>query len=281
MAWRRTWGGRLFVVLLVASVFLVLLVRLTAPAPAGAVHSELARLQSANEVIVIALAIVAVLSAYRLFAPDLNEEFESLSPRGGSRPLTFAAGRALVGAGGLILVAGCLGVVVEALDAGGRYLPDEALHVAVLFANSVPLFLLAMTLACVLGRFIGLFAAFFMQSCGADAAYQRGALADGFIAPTPLYSFEQLFAWLAPRPLLDPLPGIALRDQSAALYQFPVWEGHGVWGGDLVQVSSSGDLAVYGIYLVALIALLYLACRWRAAQARSRPPIQGWFKAQE
>ncbi len=279
LAWQRTWGGRLFLGLLVAAVLFVLLVRFSASAPAGAVHSELARLQSANEVIVIALSIVAVLSAYRLFAPDLDEEFESLSPRGGSHPLSFAAGRALVGAGGLLLVAGCLGIVVEALDTGGRYQPAEALHVAVLFANSLPLFVLAMTLTCVLGRFIGLFAAFFMQSCGADAAYQRGALADGFITPGALFSAEQFFAWLAPRPLLDPLPGIALRDQSEALLQFPVWEGHAVWGTDLTQVSGIGDVAQYGIYLVALSALLYLACRRRGAQARSRAAIPGWFAA--
>ena len=67
-------------------------------------------------------------------------------------------------------------------------------------------------------------------------------------------------------------------DQSVALQQFPVRQGSGVWGWDLIQVSGSADIALFVGYLIALAALLYVLCRWRAAQAHSRfVPVAGWL----
>src|SRR5207253_647404 len=80
---------------------------------------------------------------------------------------------------------------------------------------------------------------------GADAAYQRAALADGFIAPSGLYSIEEAVAWLLPRPLVDPFTGLLLMDKSVALQQFPVRQGTGVWGWDLIQVSGQADIALF------------------------------------
>jgi hypothetical protein len=224
------------------------------------------------------MTLAALLIAYRLIAPDIRDEFESLSARGGSSPLKFAAGRALVGATSLLAIGAVLGLAVEVGDLGGRYRKEEVLRAAVLSLNSVPLLMLAMVLMCVFGRIVGLIAPVVMQALGADAAYQRAALAEGFIDKTGLYSAEQLLAWLLPRPLIDPLLGIALMDQSVALQQFPVREGHGVWGWDLIQVSGFADVAFYAIYLVTLFALLYTASRYREAQARSRfLPVGGWL----
>jgi hypothetical protein len=268
--WQRPWGGRLMPVLFAAPSLLVAAVWVAAPRPAGEIHSELERLQSADEIIGFVLTVAALISAYWLLAPDIEGEFESLSRRGGSDPFTFAAGRALVGAAGLLLVAAALGLVVEALDVRGSYQKAEALRVAVLLVNALPVFMLAMVLTGAFGRIIGMVAPVVLQAFGAEAAYQRGALADGFIEPTPLYSAEQFFAWLTPHSLIDPLPGIALMDQSVALQQFPVREGHSVWGADLIQTSGFVDVAHYAGYLLLLTALLCFVCWRRAVQARSR-----------
>ena len=278
VAWGRTWGGRLLPILVAGVALLVVVQRLVTPAPAGVVHGELGRLATVNETIGFALMVGALFSAYRLLSPDLSSEFESMSSRGRSGPLVFMAGRLMVGAGGLALAAIVLGLVVEVLDLGGRYQGQEALHVAVLFVNAVPLLMLAMVLTCTFGRIVGMIASVVMLNLGADAAYQRAALADGFIAPSGLYSIEEAVAWLLPRPLVDPLTGIVLMDQSVALQQFPVRQGSGVWGWDLIQVSGSADIALFVGYLIALAALLYLSCRWRAAQAHSRfVPVARWL----
>jgi hypothetical protein len=214
--------------------------------------------------------IAAFLSSYLLVAPDLHEEFESMSSSGGSQPLTFAAARLLAGAGGLLATTVVLGLAVEALDIGGRYQREEALHLLVLFADALPVFTLALVLMCLFGRVASVIVTFVLLSVGYDAAYQRAALTDQFIDPSGLFSAEQLIAWLAPRPLMDPLPGIAFMDHSVALQQFPVREGHAVWGTDLIQVSGSTDLSQYTAYLIALAAVLYIVCAYRARRARSR-----------
>jgi hypothetical protein len=267
---RRLFAGRLIPILIAASVLLIVASRAIAPTPAGAVHMELARLRSGNEITGFVLMIVAFVSGYLLLAPDLHDEFESMSATGGSRPLRFAAARVLVGVGGLVATTLVLGLVMEALDAGGNYQREEALHLVVLGADALPVFLLALMLTSIFGRWAGLVGTFFLLSVGSDAAYQRGAVSDHFIDPSGLFSAEQTLAWLAPRPLMDQLPGIALLDQSVALQQFPVREGQAVWGSDLIQVSGAVDIAQYAVYLVALAAILYIACRLRARHARSR-----------
>jgi len=278
VAWGRTWGRRLLPMLLAGVALLVVVQRLVTPAPSGVVHGELGRLATVNETIGFALMVGALVSAYGLLSPDLSSEFESMSSRGRSGPLAFMAGRLVVGVGGLALAAIVLGLLVEVLDFGGRYQGEEAFHVAVLFVNAVPLLMLAIVLTCTFGRIVGMIASVVMLSLGADAAYQRSALGDGFIAPSGLYSIEQAVAWLLPRPLVDPFTGIMLMDQSVALQQFPVRQGSGVWGWDLIQVSGVADIALFAGYLIALAALLYLSCRWRAAQAHSRfVPVAGWL----
>jgi hypothetical protein len=279
VAWGRTWGGRLLPMLLAGVALLVVVQRLVTPAPAGALHGELGRLATLNETIGFALMVGALVTAYRLLSPDLSSEFESMSSRGMSGPIEFMAGRLLVGAGGLALAAIVLGLVVEVSDLGGRYQGEEALHVAVLFVDAIPLLMLAMALTCTFGRIVGMIASVVVLNLGADAAYQRAALADGFIAPSGLYSIEEAVAWLLPRPLVDPFTGIVLMDQSVSLQQFPVRQGSGVWGWDLIQVSGVADIALFAGYLIALAALLYLSCRWRAAQAHSRfVPVAGWLE---
>ena len=266
----RLWAGRVLPILLGASVLLVVAVRVIAPTPTGPVHSELARLLGANEIAGFVLMAVAILSAYLLVAPDLHDEFESMSAGGSSRPLTFGAARVLAGAAGLAAAATLLGIFILALDLGGAYLKEESVHLVVLFANALPVFLLALVLMCFGGRVFGLVGAFFLLSVGSDAAYQRASLADGFIEQGSLFSAEQLVAWLAPRQLMDRLQGVALTDESVALNQFPVREGHSVWGTDLIQVSGPADIAQFAAYLVVLAGLLYVACRLRARHARTR-----------
>jgi hypothetical protein len=270
IVWPRMLAGRVLPILIGGSMVLVAAVRVIAPVPAGPTHSELAKLQGGNEITGFVLMIVAFVSAYLLLAPDLHDEFESMSASGATRPLTFAAARVLVGAAALVITAAALGIAIEALDAGGRFQKEEALHLVVLFANSLPVFMLALALTCIFGRVAAVITAFFLLSVGADAAYQRAALSDHFIDSTGLYSAEQFVAWFAPRSLLDPFPGIALKDLSAALQQFPVREGQAVWGGDLIQVSGSADIVQFAAYLVALAAVLYIACVIRARRARSR-----------
>ena len=265
-------------VLLAGTALLLVAVRFTAPVPAGAAHAEVARLQGANEIVGFAVLVAALISAYRLLSPDIRGEFESLSLRGAASPPAFAAGRLLVGIGGLLLATAVLGLVVEVMDLGGLYGREEAVHLAVIFANAVSLLMLAMVLMCAFGRIVGVIAPVVMYALGGDAAYQRAALADGFIAQTPFYSAEELFAWLLPRPLVDPFTGIALMDQSAALEQFPIRQGHLVWGWDLIQVSGASDLFAYALYLIALAGLFYIACLLRRGQARSRfVPVAGWL----
>ena len=279
IAWARTWGGRLLPLLLVGVALLVAIQRLVTPAPGGAIHSELGRLATANETIAFALMVGALVSAYRLLSPDLKAEFESMSSRGRSGPLVFTAGRVIVGIAGLGIAAIVLGLVVELFDLGGRYQRQEAVHIAVMFMSSVPLLMLALVLTCAFGRIVGIIVSVVMLNVGADAAYQRAAMADGFIAPSGLYSIEEAVGWLLPRPLVDPLTGIILMDQSAALQQFPVRQGNGVWGWDLIQVSGFADITLFAAYLVALAALLYVSCRWRAAQAHRRfVPVAGWLE---
>lgn len=268
--WRRLLVARLVPILIGASALLIVAARLVAGVPAGPVHSELGHLSSGNEVIGFLLMILAFLCAYLLVAPDLHDEFESMSATGGSHPLTFAAARVLVGAGGLLVTTAALGLVVEIIDLGGRYQAAEALHLAVLFVNAVPIFILALVLTCLFGRVAGLIAAFVLMSIGSHAAYERGALSDHFIDPNGALSAEQGLAWLAPRPLLDSLPGIALIDQSEALNQFPIREGNAVWGTDLIQVSTPADITQYVVYLLALAIAFYVVCRFRAGRARSR-----------
>jgi hypothetical protein len=273
-------SGRVIPILIAVSVLLIAAVRAIAPTPAGAVHSELARLQGGNEIAGFVVLIVAFVSAYLLLAPDLHDEFESMSSGGTSRPLTFAAARVLVGAATLLVTVAALGITVEALDVGGAYQRQEALHLAVLFANALPVFMLALALTCTFGRGIGLVGALILLWVGSDAAYQRGSFADHFIEPSGLFSAEQAVAWFAPRSLLDALPGITLIDQSVALQQFPVREGQAVWGADLIQVSGGADIVQYAGYLVALGVLLYIVCRLRARRARSRfRLVPTWLEA--
>ena len=268
--WRRLLVARLVPILVGAAAVIIIAARLVASVPAGAVHSELGRLSSGNEVIGFLLMILAFLCAYLLVAPDLHDEFESMSATGGSRPLTFATARVVAGLGALLVATAVLGLVVEAIDLGGRYQEAEAVHLAVLFANAVPIFMLALTLTCLFGRVAGLIAAFVLMSIGSHAAYERGALSDHFIDPNGALSAEQGLAWLAPRPLLDSLPGIALIDQSEALNQFPIREGNAVWGADLIQVSSQADITQFAVYVLAVGIALYVVCRFRAARARTR-----------
>jgi hypothetical protein len=268
--WRRLLVARLIPILIGASALLIVAARLVAPVPAGPVHSELARLSSGNEVTGFLLMILAFLSAYLLVAPDLHDEFESMTATGGSRPLTFAAARVLAGIGGLLVTTTALGLVVEAMDLGGRYQEAEAVHLGVLFVNSVPIFILALALTCIFGRVAGLIATFVLMSLGSHAAYERGALSDHFIDPNGALSVEQTLAWLAPQPLLDSLPGIALIDQSEILNQFPVRAGSAVWGADLIQVSGPTEITQYALYLLAVVIAFYVVCRFRAARARSR-----------
>src|SRR5260370_35779409 len=81
VAWERTWGGRLMPILLAATALLLVAVRFTAPAPAGAVHGEVGRLQSANEIIGFPVLVAALITAYRRLSPDIKVQFESLIPR--------------------------------------------------------------------------------------------------------------------------------------------------------------------------------------------------------
>ncbi len=147
----------------------------------------------------------------------------------------------------------------------------------VLLVNVLPLLVLAMGFTSLIGPIAGPAVAVLLNAWGAEAAYDRGALQDGFIDPSVLLTVEQVGAWLAPWPLLDRLPGLALRDQSQALLQYPVREGRAVWGADLIAVSSPGDVVHYCIYLVAALGFLYLAWRWRVARARSRPQLAPWI----
>jgi len=140
----------------------------------------------------------------------------------------------------------------------------------VVFADAVPVFMLALVLISLLGRVAGLIGTFLLLSVGWDAAYQRGALSDHFIDPSGLFSLEQAVAWLGPRPLMDSLPGIALIDQAVALNQFPVRAGQAVWGADLIQVSGSPEVTLYVAYLLVVAIGFYLVCRLRAGRARSR-----------
>ena len=276
---QRLLAGRIAPILVAASAVLIVAAHFIAPVPGGA-HTELARLSGSNEIAGFALLILAFLTAYLLVAPDLYDEFESMTATGGSRPLTFAVGRVLVGVAGLLAAAVALGVVVEALDIGGRYQVGEAVHIGVLFANAVPVFMLALVLTCLFGRVAGLVGTFVFLSLGWDAAYQRGALSDHFIDPSGLFSLEQTVAWLGPRPLMDSLPGIALLDQAVALNQFPVREGQAVWGADLIQVSGSPEITLYIVYLLALAIAFYLVCRLRARRARSRfHLVPSWLEA--
>ena len=276
---QRLLAGRVAPILIGASAALIVAVHFIAPVPGGA-HTELARLSGSNEIAGFVLLILAFLIAYLLVAPDLHDEFESMTEAGGSRPLTFAVGRVLVGVAGLLAAAVVFGAVVEVLDIGGRYQAGEAVHMGVLFANVVPVFMLALVLTCLFGRVAGLVGAFFFLSVGWDAAYQRGALSDHFIDPSSLFSLEQTVAWLGPRPLTDSLPGIALLDQAVALNQFPVREGQAVWGADLIQVSGSPEITLYIVYLLALAIAFYLVCRMRAGRARSRfHLVPSWLEA--
>ena len=256
--------------IVVAAGVLVVSVWMTVPTPAGADHAELARLQAVGELLGLTLTIIVVVTVYRLYTPDVYDDFASLRHGGGSRPFTFTAGRVLVGLGGLVLTAGVIGIVIGVLDYSGNYLGDEAVRLAVQCANAVSLFMLAIVLTYAAGRILGVITAFFLQTLGADAAYQKGALSDSFIPHTGLIAFEQLLAWLAPPQLVDPLTGIAVIDLSVALQQFPVREGHAVWGTDLIQPSSGADIVHYFVYLAVLSGLLYIVCRRRAAQATAR-----------
>jgi len=262
----------------VAGAFTLLLVAawFTIPLPPGAVHVELSRLRTASDVVTLALMVLAFLAAFRVLSPDLNEAFDSLSERGGSRPLTFAAGRVLAAGGGLVLTAAVLAIVIEGLDLNGQYEAQELVHMVVLLANALAVFLLAGLLIAAFGRIAGVLAAFVLFNIGADAAYQRGALADGFITPAPVLSAEQVVAWFGPRPLVDPLIGTAVIDQSVTLNQFPVREGHAVWGADLIQVSSLLDVQLYLVYALVAAGLFYLVCRLRARQARTRLRPTTW-----
>ena len=272
-------AGRIVPILIAASAVLIVAVHFVAPVPRGA-HTELARLSGSNEIAGFVLLILAFLTAYLLVAPDLHDEFESMTATGGSRPLPFVVARVLVGVAGLLAAAVVFGVVVEALDIGGRYQADEAVHMGVLFGDAVPVFMLVLVLTCVFGRFAGLVGTFFFLSVGWDAAYQRGALSDHFIDPSGLYSLEQAVAWLGPRPLMDSLPAIALLDQAVALNQFPVREGQAVWGADLIQVSGSPEITLYVVYLLALAIAFYVVCRLRAGRARSRfHLVPSWLEA--
>jgi hypothetical protein len=276
---QRLLAGRIVPILIAASAVLIVAVHFIAPVPGGS-HTELARLSGSNEVAGFVLLILAFLTAYLLVAPDLHDEFESMTATGGSRPLTFAVGRVLIGVAALLAAAVVFGVVVEALDIGGRYQAGEAVHICVLFANAVPVFMLALVLTCLFGRVAGIVGTFFFLSVGWDAAYQRGALSDHFIDPSGLFSLEQAVAWLGPRPLMDSLPGIALLDQAVALNQFPVREGQAVWGADLIQVSASPEITLYVAYLLVLAIAFYLVCRLRAGRARSRfHLVPSWLEA--
>jgi hypothetical protein len=276
---RRTWAARILPGLLVVSAAVLVAAWFSVPVPSGAVHAELARLRSANEVISIGLMVLAFVSAYLILTPDLNEAYDSLSARGGSRPLPFAAGRALVGLAGLAASAAVLGLIVVVLDLGGRYQPDEVVEVAVKLANAAAVLTLALAVIAASGRIIGIIATFFLLNVGTDSAYHQGAVADGFIEPTSLASAEKYFAFLSPPPLVDRLTGIAVIDQSVALQQFPVWEGHSVWGPELIQVSGPADILRYAVYLAVVSALFYLACLRRARQARARLRPTTWTAA--
>jgi hypothetical protein len=71
-------------------------------------------------------------------------------------------------------------------------------------------------------------------------------------------------------------------DQSVALEQFPIRQGHLVWGWDLIAVSGPADVLAYLGYLVVLAGLLYIACVRRQAHARARfVPIPGWLGRQK
>jgi hypothetical protein len=276
---QRLLAGRIVPILIAASAVLIVAAHFIAPVPGGA-HTELARLSGSNEIAGFVLLVLPFLIAYLLVAPDLYDEFESMTATGGSRPLTFAVGRVLVGVAGLLAAAVVLGAVVEALDIGGRYQAGEAVHMGVLFANAVPVLMLALVLTCLFGRVAGVIGTFFFLSVGSDAAYQRGALSDHFIDPSGLFSLEQTVAWLGPRPLMDSLPGIALLDQAVALNQFPVRAGQAVWGTDLIQVSGSPEITLYVAFLLALAIAFYLVCRLRAVRARSRfHLVPSWLEA--
>ncbi|TME08674.1 MAG: hypothetical protein E6I69_04925 [Chloroflexi bacterium] len=244
-AWHRTWGSRLMQA--VAGAFTLLLVAawFTIPLPPGAVHAELSRLRTASDVVTLALMVLAFLAAFRVLSPDLNEAFDSLSERGGSRPLTFAAGRVLAAGGGLALTAAVLAIVIEGLDLNGQYEAQELVHMVVLLANALAVFLLAGLLIAAFGRIAGVLAAFVLFNIGADAAYH-------------------------------PLIGTAVIDQSVTLNQFPVREGHAVWGADLIQVSSLLDVQLYLVYALVAAGLFYLVCRMRARQARTRLRPTTW-----
>src|SRR5438270_2262032 len=143
-----------------ASVLLLVAAWFTIPLPSGAVHAELSRLRTAGDVVTLALMVLAFLAAFRVLSPDLNEAFDSLSERGGSRPLTFAAGRVLAAGGGLVLTAAVLAIVIEGLDLNGQYQVQELVHVVVLLAYALAVFLIAGFLIVAFVLFYGVISAF-------------------------------------------------------------------------------------------------------------------------
>ena len=276
---RRTWAARILPGLLFVLVAVLVAAWFSVPVPSGPVHAELARLRSANEVIGVGMIVIAFVSAYLILTPDLTEAYDSLSARRGSRPLAFAAGRALVGIAGLLASAVVLAVAVEVLDVGGRYRLDEALDVLVKLANATAVLMLSLAFICAFGRIFGIIATFFLMNIGTDSAYHQGAITDHFIESTSLATAENYFAFLAPPPLVDRLTGIAVIDQSVALQQFPVWEGNSIWGTELIQVSRPADVVRYAVYVLVVSALFYLACLRRARQARARLRPTTWTAA--
>jgi hypothetical protein len=192
----------------------------------------------------------------------------------GDRPvsaLDYTIGKA--GAGFIAFAAVCLLLQAEMaallLASGGGYVAgDEFRHLVVVAAGVLPFLFLTEIFATIVPPYLAPLPVLVVVAMSRDFALDRGRAMTGLLEVTPGVSFEKAAYGVLPRELIDPMTREILVARSTYLRDYPSDDTAAVFGGNLVLVSQPGDYIYWGIYLLALLALLYGVSLLRARGAR-------------
>ncbi|HEV3231307.1 MAG TPA: hypothetical protein VG245_03530 [Candidatus Dormibacteraeota bacterium] len=265
--WRRFSASWLPPVGLAASLALLFAARLAAASSPDPEYRRALVLSQVNDAAGVGLWAAVLVGAWLALRPDLEDGFDALERIGAAG---FATARLALAAGWLLLVAVVLAAAVAMVTFDLGRFDAETLHLAALAANRLPFLVILLAAGTLVPPYLALVPALLLQGFGGDAAYDRVALADGLVDDGVLVRAELSLRWALPPPLVDPLPGELLQGRSQALGDFPVRQGPGIWGTDLIAASTAADLGQWAVYVAALGVVFWLACRRRAAQVRRR-----------
>jgi len=222
------------------------------------------------------LTAIALVVAWTLAARERHDDFPLLKSSRWRAVLPYAAGRSGAAIVAYVSVAVALATVVELawLSDAGPLPAQQAVHVAVIAVDALPVLLAGLWLGALVQPVAGQALALLLVVYAGDAEVDYAHATLGRLPPGLVERFVRAEHWFLPRMLVDPLKLTLLRNEALLVNQVPGDQGPVLWSDQVVLVSSAADLLYVAAYAVALVLLYALAVRRRMLWIQSREPLR-------